>query len=74
MAYLLDSNILIRQFDIVSPLRSHALASTEALIKAKMPHLIGHGPECLIPPEGGPHRPPRARVRNYGTAAQRRGR
>lgn len=35
MAYLLDSNILIRQFDIASPLRSHALASIEALIKAK---------------------------------------
>jgi uncharacterized radical SAM protein YgiQ len=53
---------------------THWPMAREALIKAKMPHLIGHGPDCLIPPEGGPHRPPRARVRNYGTAAQRRGR
>jgi hypothetical protein len=32
MAHLLDSNILIRQFDVASPLRSQALSSIEDLI------------------------------------------
>lgn len=35
MAHLLDSNILIRQFDIASPLRAQALSSVENLIKAR---------------------------------------
>lgn len=35
MAHLLDSNILIRQFDIASPLRAQALSSVESLIKAR---------------------------------------
>ncbi len=35
MAHLLDSNVLIRQFDVASPQRAQALSSVEDLIKAR---------------------------------------
>ena len=40
MAYLRDSNILIRQFDLASPLRSQAVAAVENLIRTEEPIVI----------------------------------